>query len=498
MGQELAVELEFRLRTRRPDDRHPAVCHDLQDIPGELIGFTHKGSEARLVPVINHIRNGKPTKLPGRRLAQRAHKPVSAQYALRPAHHDRSIDIRIAAQLFQDVDIVVEQRLSLLAELLIQGGEVQADRRGVFIFEVRDEHTAVALLDRQDQLLGRTPHAVIGAGPVQGLQDRRHIFEADEQVVHDPGIARPSHDLAQQPGGHQGLNDQPSALRTSGVQHQEIAQHGRELVAVKMIPAAVGQSGLKPHPVRIRVTGEDQADPVRIGKGFCRLGRLGDFGVGHAKRNGRKSPVRALVGRSLYREPDSLQQRANRRQPTAAQGRKHDRIGRQRSMKPVVELHIGPEVFLVQPTRNGTNQVLAQGLRKGDGANVRGLRHDIHQPLVVRGYRLAAMLVIHLDAVIVGRIMRGRQINAPDRAQLTNQIGQLRRGQHGRVVFRLGEIGDDAVPGVNLTRQFTQRSGRHAQKGVGVAQEAVHTSQVVKHPDIVGHHHSQIGPVRKY
>ena len=264
-----------------------------------------------------------------------------------------------------------------------------------------------------------------------------------------------------------------------------------------MIPAAVGQSGLKTDPVRVRIAGKDQADPARIGKGFCRLGRLGDFGVGHAKRNGRKSPVRALVGRGLQREPDSLQQRANRRQPTAAQGRKHDRIGRQRSMKPVVEPYIGPEVFLVQPARNGANQIPAQGLRKGNGVNVRGLSHDIHQPLVVRGHRLAAIQVVHLDAVIVGRIMRGRQINAPDRAQLANQIGQLRRGQHGRVVFRLGEIGDNTVPGVNLTRQFTQRSGRHTQKGMGVTQETVRTRQVMKHPDIVGHHHSQIGPVRK-
>ena len=197
MGQELAVEFEFRLRTRRPDDRYPAVCHNLQDIPRELIGFAHKGSEALLVPVINHIRDGKPAKLPRRRFAQGAHKSVSAQHPFRPTHHERSIDIRIPAQLFQDMNIVIEQRLSLLAELLIQGGEVQADRRGIFIFEVGYEHAAVAFLDRQDQLLGRTPHVAIGAGPVQGLQDRRHIFEADEQVVYDPGIARPGHDLAQ-------------------------------------------------------------------------------------------------------------------------------------------------------------------------------------------------------------------------------------------------------------------------------------------------------------
>ena len=395
------------------------------------------------------------------------------------------------------MNIIVEQRFSLLAKLLVESSEIQAGRRGVFVFDVREEHPAVAFFDRQDQLLGRASNVVIAAGPVQLLQHRGHVFEADEQVVHNPGIAGPSHDLAQQPRGHQGLNDQSSALRTSGVQHQEIAQHGRKLVAVKMMPTAVGQSGLKTDPVRVRVTGEDQADPARVGKGFCRLGRLGDFGVGHAKRNGGKGSVRALVGRGLDREPDSLQQRANRRQPTAAQGRKHHRIGRKRGMQPVVELHIGLEVFPVQLARNGANQVLAQGLFKGNGANVRGLGHDIHQPLVVRGHRLAAIPVIHLDAVIVGRIMRGRQVNAPDRAELANQIGQFRRGQHRCVVFRLGEIGDNPVPGVHLTRQCPQRAGRHAQQGMGVAQETVHAGQVMKHPNVVGHHHSQIGPVRK-
>ena len=395
------------------------------------------------------------------------------------------------------MNIIVEQRFPLLAKLLIQGGKVQTGRRGVFIFDMRDEHPAVAFLDRQDQLLGCTPNVVIAAGPVQLLQHRGHVFEADEQVVHDPGIAGPSHDLAQQPRGHQGLNDQSSALRTSGVQHQEIAQHGGKLVAVKMIPTAVGQSGLKTDPVRIRVTGENQADPARVGKGFCRLGCLGDFGVGHAKRNGGKGSVRALVGRGLDREPDSLQQRANRRQPTAAQGRKHDRIGRQRGMQPVVELHIGLEVFPVQLGWNGANHVLAQSLFKGNGANVRGLGHDIHQSLVVRGDRLAAIPVIHLDAVIVGRIMRGRQIDATDRAELANQIRQFRRGQHRRVAFRLGEIGDNAVPGVHLTRQCPQRAGRHAQQGMGVAQKPIHAGQVMKHPNVVGHHHRQIGPVRK-
>ena len=59
----------------------------------------------------------------------------------------------------------------------------------------------------------------------------------------------------------------------------------------------------------------------------------------------------------------------------------------------------------MQLVGNGANQVLTQGLGKGNGVDVRGPRHDINQPLVVRGDRLATVLVIHLDAVIVGRIM---------------------------------------------------------------------------------------------
>ena len=396
------------------------------------------------------------------------------------------------------MNIVVEQCFPLLAELLVESSEVQAGRRGVLIFDMRDEHAAMAFLDRQDQLLGRTPNVAIGSGPVQGFQDSRHIFEADEQVVHNPGIARLSHNLAQQPGCHQSLNDQPPALRTSGVQHQEIAQHGGKLVAVKMIPAPVGQLDLKPDSVRVRVAGEDQANPVFVGKGFCRLRRLWDFRVGHPKRNGRKRPVRALVGRGLHRETETVQQRANRQQPTAAQRSKYDRMGRQRGMNPTVEPYIGLDVCLMQLVGDGANQIPAQGLGKGNGVDVRGPRHDVNQPLVVRGNRLATILVIHLEAVIVRWIMRGGQINAADSAQLTDQIGQLRRGQHGHIVCRLGEIGNNAVPGVNLTRQFAQRAGRHAQEGMGVAQKAVHPGQVMKYPDIVGHHHSQIGPVRKH
>ena len=94
------------------------------------------------------------------------------------------------------MNIIVEQRFSLLAELLVESGEIQAGRRGVFVFDVREEHPAVAFFDRQDQLLGRASNVVIAAGPVQLLQHRGHVFEADEQVVYDPGIAGPSHDLA--------------------------------------------------------------------------------------------------------------------------------------------------------------------------------------------------------------------------------------------------------------------------------------------------------------
>ena len=83
---------------------------------------------------------------PARRIAaQRLHDAVLLQDALGSLHHQRAVDVVVAAEALEDGDVVVEQVLAARAQPLMQGGDHHAGGRGVLVPNARDHDDPVTL-----------------------------------------------------------------------------------------------------------------------------------------------------------------------------------------------------------------------------------------------------------------------------------------------------------------------------------------------------------------
>ena len=153
------------------------------------------------------------------------------------------------------------------------------------------------------------------------------------------------------------------------------------------------------------------------------------------------------------------------------------------------------EIDVVQGFGDGTDQAARAGLGERHDADVRGLGHDVSQALIVGRDRLTAGVVVHLDAVVVGRVVRGGQVEAARGAHLRDQKRKFGRGEDRRVVVRLGQIGDHPVARVDFARQLRQAPRRQPEQRMRTAQKRIRPRGVLKLAGVVGDDDRRFGPV---
>ena len=114
------------------------------------------------------------------------------------------------------------------------------------------------------------------------------------------------------------------------------------------------------------------------------------------------------------------------------------------------------------------------------------LVHGVRQALVIRRDRLAAVLIVNFDSVVIGRIMRGRDVNPTCRLEPANYERQFGSTQKRLIGFRLREVRHHSIAGIDLTCQFGDRPRRYSQQGMITSQKAVYPREIVEHANIVG------------
>ncbi len=109
----------------------------------------------------------------------------------------------------------------------------------------------------------------------------------------------------------------------------------------------------------------------------------------------------------------------------------------------------------VEPTQS------ARALRFDPGQRFDGrhLIHEIGHDLIVGRHRLSAALIVELAAIVVGRIVRGGDVQSAMRLQITDSKGQLRRSQV-MLAVRRQKVGVDAVGSVNAGRMLGEIARR--------------------------------------
>ena len=260
-----------------------------------------------------------------------------------------------------------------------------------------------------------------------------------------------------------------------------------------MFPGIVGHADLAADPVAVGIARQHQPDVPLLGERPRRLGRPRTFRVGRAHGNRRERAVRFVTGWHEDGNPGAAQCGARGRQRRAAQRGEHDR---RRGLRLVGDaFHDDVEVGVVQGRGDGADQAAREGFGERHDADVRGLGHDVGQALVVGGDRLAAGMVVHLDAVVVGRVVRGGQVEPARGAQLRDQKRKFGRGEDRRIVVRCGQIGDYPVARVDFARQLRQAPRRQPEQRMRPAQKRIRLRGVLKLAGVVGDDDRQFGSV---
>jgi hypothetical protein len=123
-----------------------------------------------------------------------------------------------------------------------------------------------------------------------------------------------------------------------------------------------------------------------------------------------------------------------------------------------VEVDVGLHIGAAQRLRQRLDQALVQRLRQRQAAHRHRALQHVDQALIVRRCRLAAEFVVDLHPVVVGRVVRGRDVQAPHRTQARQREGQLGRREEALRVVRVEHVGGDAVGGVDLAREERERA----------------------------------------
>ncbi|MCB9741251.1 MAG: hypothetical protein H6740_01355 [Alphaproteobacteria bacterium] len=114
------------------------------------------------------------------------------------------------------------------------------------------------------------------------------------------------------------------------------------------------------------------------------------------------------------------------------------------------------------------DEALLDGLLPGDAPHLAHLLDDLHEALVVGRDLLAALDVVDLGAVVVGRVVGGRDVEAALGAQVTDGEGELGRGDEALAAARQ-DVHVHAVGGVDPGGQLGEVPGAQAHDRVGHA-----------------------------
>src|SRR5262249_32409354 len=129
------------------------------------------------------------------------------------------------------------------------------------------------------------------------------------------------------------------------------------------------------------------------------------------------------------------------------------------------------------------------GLRRGGPLAGAALVDGAGLDLAVGRPRLAAALVVELAAVVVGRVVRGGDVQPAVGLQLADRERQFRRGQETAAVGRQGP-GVDAVGGVDAGGGVGEVLRGEVRAGVGRAGVVV-LALVLELADVVGQHDAE-------
>ena len=289
-------------------------------------------------------------------------------------------------------------------------------------------------------------------------------------------------------GRHLGADDdgrrrQPAVLRQ--LVQLEVRQQGGDLVAGDDVPVARrgrGPSrrggrrrGRWPGPGRRRVS-RASAAARSIDSGTSGLGVLVTLG------NWPSGVICSATGRT--RKPCSTRTSIAVSEPTPCSGvkttLKSSIFGGGDQALLAAEVDVAPVRWLVEEV----DLAGAHGLGPGQVADRRDLIDEVGHDLVVGRHRLAAALVVELAAVVVGRVVRGRQVQPAVRLQAADGERQLRRGQVVLAVRRQ-DVGVDAVGGVDAGGVLGERPAGEVQDRVGQV-GVVLLALVLELADVVG------------
>src|SRR5437016_1139524 len=89
--------------------------------------------------------------------------------------------------------------------------------------------------------------------------------------------------------------------------------------------------------------------------------------------------------------------------------------------------------------------------------------------------------------------MRSRNVDTTNRLQFADQVRQFGSAQKRTGRMRLFKVCGDSIGGIDLAGQPSQRTGGNPQQRMALAKKPVNARKIVKHANIVGHHHRQLG-----
>ena len=261
---------------------------------------------------------------------------------------------------------------------------------------------------------------------------------------------------------------QPARLRQ--LAQLEVRQQGGDLVAGEeaVVALAVVGEPSPPMPVGVGVGGDDEVGagargpPARPGPCdsgtsglgvFVTLGNWPSGAICSGDRDRRGSPAAWSTSIAVI-DADAVQRREDDRTRRAFGG------GTRLCLR-----HRSMYAWCGASSRKCT---LPDAHRVGPGQRPdrRDLIDEVGHDLVVGRHRLAAALVVELAAVVVGRVVRGRDVQPAVGLQVADGERQLRRGQVARAVRRQ-DVRVDAVGRVDAGGVLGEVPARQVQDRVG-------------------------------
>ena len=248
------------------------------------------------------------------------------------------------------------------------------------------------------------------------LSTSRNVLEADQQVVDHLGLEVPgdARDLSRRHlrADHDGRRRQPALLRQ--LAQLEVRQQGRDLVAGDETPVAV------PSPGAMAPRRSASGSVARTRSALCSAARAAarsidsgtsGFGVLVTLGNWPSGVICSATGMTLESPGRRATSMAVMR-ADAVQRREDDLKSSLPRRRHQALLAAQVDVGLVRRLIEEVDAAGTHRLGPRQRLDVRHLVDEVGHDLIVRRHRLAAAFVVELAAVVVGRIVRRRDVEA--------------------------------------------------------------------------------------